>query len=796
MSKGQFDKALNELTHRRREVLIKFLAGHRDEAIAQSLNICKATVRQHIKVICEEFGLENELPDEHRSKRADLIALFKKYKPELVVDKTLIEITTTQKSIPEQNFVGRERAIAHLNHLESQGAKVILIHAKGGVGKTTLARNYLQQKFDDYLEFPIAKETENITSIESLLEERLRQLNEEPGREFGVSLERLRQKLQEKRIGILIDNLEPALDKNGKFIKLHRRYVELLRVLTDPSLQSLTLITSRDRLHESDVYVPYYLLEGLSIDAWQQYFNSRSIQTNSSALNAIHNAYGGNAKAMEIIAGAIQVDYAGNVEQYWHMNQQDLLVEADLRDLVTSQLNRLEQHHSSAFKILCRIGCYRYQDIATVPIDGLFSLLWDVPESQHRRVVNSLRDRSLVEFQNGEYWLHPVIREEAISRLRASEDWETANRKAAEFWTKSVNQIVTIKEALQAFEAYYHYLAIYDFEAACSVIVYRRKSKWKWHNLDGGECLCNSLRRLGLSQKLILAGTQIVGNVLSGINLAIIYINLAHSYWITDNLSESLKEYNKAATLLLECLHTNTSSKNDLTFNRFYMRSLVGEGICKIDLLEIEESLDIFLKLLEISHQKDSYNFQIEAYYALAFIYSQTSFKEKAQDFANKSYNSSKDDLDELSEWAIGHRYIFLGLTYKNLGDIQTSFQMYNQAIIFADNNHYAQIKTRALTGLAELYRKQQEFKTAFSYHSKAIELLRQIGAKCDLAEAYYQLGLTYQKMAELEKSKENIDKAIRLFREIEAPKQVEKVRRAKDDRVCNDSIKISPFRT
>ena len=47
-----------------------------------------------------------------------------------------------------------------------------------------------------------------------------------PDGEVGV-----RQNLRHQRVGILVDNLEPALDHQGRFIEPHRRYVELLRVL-------------------------------------------------------------------------------------------------------------------------------------------------------------------------------------------------------------------------------------------------------------------------------------------------------------------------------------------------------------------------------------------------------------------------------------------------------------------------------------------------------------------------------------------------------------------------------------
>lgn len=104
---------------------------------------------------------------------------------------------------------------------------------------------------------------------------------------------------------------------------------------------------------------------------------------------------------------------------------------------------------------------------------------------------------------------------------------------------------------------------------------------------------------------------------------------------------------------------------------------------------------------------------------------------------------------------------------------------MFRQAIAFAEESHYTQVKGKALDGLAQLYRVKEEFTTALSHHLESIELLEKIGAKCDLAEAYYQLGLTYQKMSETENSQANFDKAIQLFSQMEAPKQVEKVQQA-----------------
>ncbi|WP_337251550.1 CHAT domain-containing protein [Scytonema sp. HK-05] len=469
-----------------------------------------------------------------------------------------------QPPLPDLNFVGREEAIAHLKTCVSQGAKVIVIEAAGGVGKTILAEQYLQtQEFDLVLRLDVAKETQKIAPVEREIGRWLQEyFDEKQVLEFDSALNKLRKKLEDrsKKIGILIDNLEPALDKSGKFIQPHRGYLELLRVLAGSLVQSLTLITSRERLHESEVTVQNYSLKGLSFETWQQVFNSRQIfPTNSPNLATMHKVYGGNAKAMRILSGAIQNDYAGNLEKYWQDNQRDLLIERDLRDLVTSQFNRLEQHHSQAFKLLCRLGCYHYQDIATVPLEGLLCLLWDVPESERQQVVSSLHDRFLVELvelndKNSEYSLHPVIREEAIQR-KNSENWEYVNLRAGEFYRNSAEnlnnnpgefyrnhaenlnnnfpnstQAVKTQAVKYAFEAIEHFLEAQEFEKCYQSLLYILEAENNLENLRCSENLWSYTNQIiEVSKKLAEKLTGLT-KAITLIPLGVLYPEIGKNY--------------------------------------------------------------------------------------------------------------------------------------------------------------------------------------------------------------------------------------------------------------------------
>jgi hypothetical protein len=53
------------------------------------------------------------------------------------------------------------------------------------------------------------------------------------------------------------------------------------------------------------------------------------------------------------------------------------------------------------------------------------------------------------------------------------------------------------------------------------------------------------------------------------------------------------------------------------------------------------------------------------------------------------------------------------------------------------------------------------------------------IGAKYDLAHAYYQLGLTRQAMGRSEEGRLAFENAIQFFTDVKAPKQVQRVQQA-----------------
>jgi len=676
------------------------------------------------------------------------------------------------ESEDDLTFVGRDTAIADLQRLVAEKAQIITILGEGGIGKTVLAQQYFSQAgFETVLECWMARETRNITSAEGVVLGWLQKyFKEEAGRTFAASLELLRRHLQEEsspshplgKIGVLIDNLEPALDRQGEILPAHRGYAALLEVLADPALNCVTLITSREPLREATIAPQSYTLSGLDETAWRQFFGSRSLSTSSAALGEMHRAYSGNAKAMTILCSAISVDYGGDMEAFWRDHQANLLNTSDLEDLVSSHFHRLQQIYPEAYTLLCRMGCYRFQDVATVPVEGLYCLLWDVPMLKHRSIVRFLRDLFLVEVDDEEYRLHPVIQSKALAMLRANPtEWDLANRKAADFWTRRVTTIATVEEALMAAEAYRHYVQIEDWDSAAAVILYGRDCEW-----EKAEPLGISFYRLGLLQRMIGAITRILDRLQPGYPLCKLYNILGDLYWLTGNVQAAIGAHQKSRDMAI------AFQLKDLE-----IQALFNIGLCKLSLWELPEAETLFKQANAQAENTEWHMYAVGCWFCLALINSCTGRTSEALERVEQVLNEYA--VISSNAWSRGYSLLYLGATLRNVGDAEQAEKMYNLANRYAEQSRYTQVKAEALNGLAMIGRSRQDFKGAVANHLAAKRLLDRIEAKGDLAEVNYQLGITYRQMNEFAESRNCLQTAIDLFQQMNAPRQVERVQLA-----------------
>ncbi|MEM9266852.1 MAG: AAA family ATPase [Cyanobacteria bacterium P01_F01_bin.13] len=677
---------------------------------------------------------------------------------------------TVQPQSIDPHFVGRDEAIEKLHSLSTQGHKIIVIQGEGGLGKTTLAHHYLRQApFDIVLEWRVAQETSSLTAVEQILDEWLRQdLNDEPGQDVSISLSRLKRHLKQQKVGILIDNLEPALDSNGQFVVEARCYTELLKLLADFSINATTLITSRDRLCEPGIKAYHYRLSRLTLRDWQQCFIHHQLSDTDKILECLHRAYGGNAKAMEILCSTVQTDFNGDLGAYWQAYGADPLAEIDLKNLVISQIDRLQCLDPIAYQLLCRLSCYRYQTIATLPLSAVLA---QCGENTGQRAIASLRNRSLIEVEKGQYWLHPVIRRMAIERLRQSGLWKQANQVAAAYWRNSVTLLTTLTDAQQALEAYYHYVAIDQYEAAAQVLLQSRHNQWQQFLP-----LASSLYRMGLLQPVSTLIVEVLSHLEASpepsSQVSELRNILGDIYWITGEIKRAIDcQQGAIATTQQHLLNIDPAQ----TLKHYYLQMLnidsrLSLGLYAMDLWELDQAKATFETVIQLGQNTPHQAWADKATVALALTHAYRNKTQTAYRLARGCLNTFTQQTPKSGRLA--YFIQLLGQTYGHLGHTKQAEDLYQQALMFAEAGHYLQVKAKALTGLATLARQRQQMDIALGFHSQSIDLFDSIGAKCDLANAYVELGHTYSHN-EPDVAHHYWQRALTLYTDIHAHNQV-----------------------
>ncbi len=750
-----------------------------DGEIAKALDKDRSTATRKIIEICKHFDTDAKGKKEQRQ---HLVLLFRRYCKDFEVHPSIYpdwvdgnsgdrpqspsnpQNIPTPEPIPELTtleFIGRDRDLTNLANLSRQ-AKIVLIKAGAGVGKSTLAREFLQTQFKKVIRLEMGLESGNVTPAEEKVSQILRKdFDEEPSRDFGINLDILREKLADRAnpIGILIDNLEPALDENYRFREKLRGYDALLAVLGDRDASSFTLITSWRSLITPRAKVHEYSLEGLDVTAWRQYFHCEN-GADSDELRQMCVAYNGNAKAMDILHGAIKTRFDVNIGAYWSRYKDDLLADPELEALISMEMNWLRDNKSDAYNLLCRMGSYRYQDVETVPFEGVICLLWDIPESRKVCVVDYLSKSSLIEVKK-EYSLHPAIRDAAKSRLLENKiDWEIANDKAAEFWTQKIQIIQNTNDAFIAFEAYHHYIAIQNYELASGVIIQERDDLW-----EEKQTLGRTFFKLGFLRLMKESSLKVISKSKMGYPSSRMYSILANILAVMGEMKEAIRHHEISKHIAIEF------GLKELEVIAFFNIGMTQIGIFDIDLAK--HNFKTALRLSKNICQR----YIPDLLNCLAFLESIQGKPQEVISYARRALELENNEQYFVS--SMGYAYYFLGKAYANIGDIDKSFDTYNKTLDFAERMTCSAIKGAAQMGQAELCCIKKDFQQALSNHTESIKILKHIEAKALLAEAYFQFGLTYQTMGEHDQAEEYKAKALELFAQMEAPKQIERVNKA-----------------
>ncbi|MBE9030245.1 AAA family ATPase [filamentous cyanobacterium LEGE 11480] len=742
------------------------------ETIAQQLDYEESYVRdvgsQLFKLLKPVFGAKI-------SKSTFKLIVQKRSENRTITDRP----TTVERNFPlpvsapatlypgRSNFLGRHGDLASLQQ-NLVNHPMVLIHGEGGLGKTTLARKYLEMHDFRILSIWMPAESQAmITPVEVIVEEWLQvEFEFAPGRNFGINLDRLRRCFQQSttKIGILIDNLEAALDGHGHLAPAHRGYLELLRFLADPALSVVTLITSREQLKEGSVTPINYRLPGLSQAIWQSYFQAHHIAISEATLQEIWQACGGNPKAMEILKGTAISEFEGDLEAYWQSCDRNLLINGAVQHLVRSQFDAIAQTNPAAYQLLCRLGAYRYQNVPSISALGVKAMLWDIDESQQLETIQSLRGRSLLEARRDQkFWLHPMIQTEALQRLRQAHDWQETHCQAGQFWLREIACINTVDDALQILEAYHHYVEIKDYEQACEVLITPKPNRWN-SNIEVGWLFY----RFSLLQQMTTAITRIIDHIPIDSRAGRLYNLLGYISRLCGEPQQARNHHKTALDIAQSQRTHHHEPPHQLALQRLEISARFNLGLCHRDLWEIHKAINDFEQVQKIAQAIDATDYVIYANCGLAYLYSCTNNRDQAVAYINQI--PVLDLQPEITAWGEGCSMLYLASTYRNIGEIEAATELYQDTIRFAESHQFVHIVANACQGMAQVHRMQQRYDQAIAQHNTAIDRLQQITAKCDLAEAYIQRGITHQATKNLTQRQADFAEATKLLKEIDSP--------------------------
>jgi WD40 repeat protein len=324
------------------------------------------------------------------------------------------------------DFYGREQEQAELTDwIEQQNCHLLAILGMGGIGKTTLTQ-YLAQTLQPKFERVIWRSLQNAPPVREVIADilgALGHLDDEIRWEDHLehSLALLLSYLRQHRCLLILDNLETILcshERTGDYRAGYEEYELLFAHVAQIPHQSCLIITSREKLkaistyEEQSKHVRSMTLSGLSTQAVQQMFESYGFSSNDSEdWEQFANHYAGNPLALKLVSGTVRGLFDGDLSEFRKLLAQGIAVSDSVYDLLNQQFRRL----SSPERELMYWIASQHEALNYAQLQSL--LFNSIARTELPRTLEWLKRRSLLEDNQGQFILQPMVAEYAIGQL-------------------------------------------------------------------------------------------------------------------------------------------------------------------------------------------------------------------------------------------------------------------------------------------------------------------------------------------------------------------------------------------
>ncbi|EDX78704.1 tetratricopeptide repeat domain protein [Coleofasciculus chthonoplastes PCC 7420] len=700
--------------------------------------------------ICQAVGIENwqEIVDENST------------------ESTVPPVTFT--AYAEETWVGRTEIITQWREKLRGNCRILLITGITGQGKTALAERLaveLQQEWQ-YLP-PVTFDDETIRDFVSAAEKLLRNLNErvttEDRKHPDLLLNRLVQKLRRHPYLVQIDSLEALLfGKTGlaartEFQEPYKQWWQFFQaVLVGTECQSRLIVTSQE-LPTSFASCKFKTwqniqLPGLSyseqLELFEKHLNQAEVTISPEAksyLERIGKAYEGHPLVIEVIAGEILAEFAGDVVGYWQRYQQEFAaieavpgndaLQLKVKERVRISLGRLARDVSLGFNLLLSSSVYR----RPVPESFWFAMLGDTTEAEKATVLNTLKLRALVireGIQGSQVLLrqHNLVRNTAYELLKTNNEsaWYKAHKIAAQMWLNAYQPEPNRDkiEQVQAYlEAFHHFYQIEDWKKALDILEIEPIS---------GNNLLRQLLIWGYYREIIIYSQQ--------------YLTIAREIGDRKCEAKALGNLGNAYQSLGEYSRAIEYHQQRLTIVK-KIGDRQDEGGVLGDLGNAYDALGDYRLAIKYHQPHLTIAREIGDRYGeecalgnLSNAYDALGDYSRAIDYLQQCLTIAREIGDRYGEGtALGN----LGNTYRSLGDYSRAIEYHQQHLTIAREIGDRNGEGRAWGNLGNAYHALGDYNRAIEYNQQHLTIAKEIGDRCGEGIALGNLGITYDALGD-----------------------------------------------